>query len=417
MAITSGLPRPARTSGKMPVSASAPASASGKAPARDVSPKSPSNAGKASSRPKLTSVAPAPSTTGELEHSSPPQGSTESTASDNLATLGESASGSTQITALGDVPVPEGYAVHHHQDPPATVLHPENEVKGSLDGEGAGKGPSDPAPFDDLPQDRRPPLLQNLAPNFPFDDNVDRYQMKRRSWRGAWFPYAQSLIRLIGKLIVDERDRENPSPGYIRIYEYYIASIEEDINDVMKQNPSIQVATYPIQTGPRTTHSYLTYSERLLRVHQTALENLFGTGSVEIQQLVGIPSTVFGQNYPGDSFREILHYRLQDAPPEGFVATVMTRTIWLQACFWATVTLSALVLLDACIGWLGYRGLLSLLGGLSQYLAKIVSLPNVVRYLTALICGSPLPDLGDVTLPSKFKVSGTMRVYGIGKPN
>lgn len=113
-------------------------------------------------------------------------------------------------------------------------------------------------------------------------------------------------------MLQDERTRQLTTQGdemQIVKLEETLRCIEDDIFDVLAANPDIDGNTGPRAARPRTTPSYMAYSASVLEDRLTGLQRIMGHGQNPHWPNGPHSTRVYGQDYPGDEFREILHHK------------------------------------------------------------------------------------------------------------
>ncbi|KAF1353135.1 hypothetical protein BDV97DRAFT_366783 [Delphinella strobiligena] len=162
-----------------------------------------------------------------------------------------------------------------------------------------------------------PPLLQGLAPLLPADKGIQHLQHQRQQWRLGWPLYVSSLRDLVTRMLRDERNCLG-EPVQITSLESTIQSIDDDIQDVLAANPDICDGLLSGANRPRTTPSYLAYCADRLRYSLNQLQRDVGSGDNPSWPSGPHSTRVYGQEYPGDEFREILHYKPMTDRPAGW---------------------------------------------------------------------------------------------------
>lgn len=113
-------------------------------------------------------------------------------------------------------------------------------------------------------------------------------------------------------MLQDERHRQSSTASdemQITALENTLRSIEDDIFDVLAADPDIDGDNGPRAARPRTTPRYLACSASVLRYHVEELQTIMGHGQNPYWPNGPHSTRVYGQDYPGDEFREILHYK------------------------------------------------------------------------------------------------------------
>lgn len=271
-----------------------------------------------------------------------------------------------------------------------------------------------------------PPLLQDIAPLHPFDANIKYHQSRRNIWRHAWPPYVTSIEEIIEHLIAKESREE-----YILAYRNLVVSIKDDVQDVMASNPDIRAIDWVPRRYPRTSHSYLAYSETLLRESLTQLEEYLGDGENDLWKLTkGSPVRKFGENYPADDFREVLHYGPHEELPTWFQSwfTVLSGLqLLFFLFFFGGLLVSGVILFRFLAPFVGHwlksvfdyfysvfhtigassQGIFSGAGSAWSTFTKATT--EAVTGSAPTSTGSPFAAVGGDG-PLEFKVSGTMKI-------
>lgn len=202
--------------------------------------------------------------------------------------------------------------------------------------------------WDNLNKSDLPPLFQGLAPVYPLDEGISPLQNERTRWRLAWPPYAQDLKAVVEYM----QSAEGVIEANALIYRDIALSILDDINEVLAHNDDIagnkQTAN---DSATRATHSYLKWSADKLAAQQSQLEVVLGGGPVKAWGPNVLASRQFGQNYPSDTFREILHYKPQALAPARF--WTLTRKLLVS---YALATLAIIALVSTAVYWTAKGG-------------------------------------------------------------
>lgn len=246
----------------------------------------------------------------------------------------------------GDV-VPESHEDSIHDG--VRITKKRGEAIGPRANRMREQAPVGTAPWESLEPHEMPPLLQGLAPQYPFDEGISwRRQSERKVWRDAWKPYARELIAIVEHMRTAEGVTEEKANAYALIAQ----SIQHDIFQVLTENADIRDDWHSTRLGTRVTHSWLAYSATQLSAQQERLEEFLGNGRRRALGSSTLAKRQFGQNYPGDRFREILHYRPQDEVTNGTRGTYTT-VMWI---LYAISMMTMVVLLTLAAYWLYYGG-------------------------------------------------------------
>lgn len=258
-----------------------------------------------------------------------------------------------------------------------------------------------------LPAHLLPPLFQGLAPLLPTDEGIEDLRHEREQWRQAWLTYARNLQRVVETMLENERDSDGAVQAYIDALEALVQSIRDDIDEVLLEHRDIRSAWVPVRLGVRTSDSYLAHSSDALQGLRAPIGmRLSGRGDPAWGDNP-LSNRTFDETYPGDRFREILHYRPAHARPIGRHLRPKLPTTWALPLspFFQGLLLVAIICIILCsllfMAGVAYqvlfRPLGSMLNGPSTASTTANSFANAVsRFLKG-------------SKPVVFQVKGTMR--------
>lgn len=291
-------------------------------------------------------------------------------------------------------------------------------------------------------------MSQALAPQFPSDAAVGDKRRERQRWRRAWYPYAKSLEALVERMKAAEQAKQHPDVAIVGALATIVRSIGDDINATMANEPELRIGDnwferefgtpLPIPNvaetlaghSPRTTPSYLKYSQAVLGTKQVELETLLGSG--EQKQWPGYDD-VFGQAYLKDQFREILHYRPQGRKPEGWAGRFNNKAFWIFSISAIYFAITVLYALYTTFRWANgepifddfWRGVCSLIlwgfhvpSSLWQTVSSMFADTHcsaTAGSASATNTFAALPPIFTGQGPHEFKVHGVMKLAMIGR--